>query len=51
MSITRLVHRGKIFPVRASSGAMLFSPADLETLRIHFEKAISQTKTTPSNAR
>jgi hypothetical protein len=41
MSITRLVHRRKVFPIRASSGALLFTQEQLETLRLHFKKNLS----------
>jgi hypothetical protein len=41
MSITRAVHRGVIAPARATSGAMLFDQAQLETLRLHLTKSKS----------
>ena len=38
MTITRAVHRGLISPARATSGTMLFTPEQLETLRLHLTK-------------
>ena len=38
MTITRAVHRGLISPARATSGTMLFTPEQLETLRLHLSK-------------
>lgn len=38
MTITRCVHGGLILPARATSGAMLFTEAQLETLRLHLTK-------------
>ena len=38
MTVTRCVHRGLIRPARTTSGTMLFTAAQLETLRHHLIK-------------
>ena len=38
MTVTRAVHKGLIRPARTTSGTMLFTPEQLEILRLHLTK-------------